>query len=117
MTRWIAVSSGRVRATRPGQKSDSKSPCLHTGVSRRHEHLYIAAETLGLKPRPLMTWLACQFTHRPFLTTPKSSRLPLPVLASIPELSFSNSLLLCTLRITSMRNVLSNSRAHPVPKS
>ncbi len=32
-----------------GQKFDSQSPCLHTGVSRRHEHLCFAAETLGAK--------------------------------------------------------------------
>ena len=40
-----------------------------TGVSRRHEHLYFAAETVAPRRRLFNAWPACQFTRRSSRTT------------------------------------------------
>jgi hypothetical protein len=73
-----------------GKNSPESRPCVRTGVSRRHEHLYFAAETLVPKT-PAVNCMARVSIHaiRSFLTTTKSSRLPLPVPASIPRVFFS----------------------------
>jgi hypothetical protein len=76
---------------------------MRTGVSRRHEHLYFAAETLVPKPRLLIAWPACQFTpsvpgnHNKFAIAVTRARVDSP--------SFLLLILqLCTLRISWMRN-------------
>jgi hypothetical protein len=73
-----------------GKNSFRKSPSTAPRRVASSRASITAAGTLALRKRRLLICMAHVLIHaiRPFLTTTTSSRLPLPVPASIPELSF-----------------------------
>jgi hypothetical protein len=94
-TRWIAVSSGWARA-----KIYSKSPPSAPGVSRRHEHLLLAAETLEpvssgriIKARVSLHAFVVPDSYKKFAAAFTRARVDYPSFLFL-------SLPLCTLRIS-----------------